>query len=102
MGRAHGVISYMGCQSLHAKRAGCKKLFSFFHCRLTKLNSLALTRMESHWDTHGQLQCRVSWRMIGLHGENEAKFKMFMKVQIKLANQENQVYSLVSSPIRIV
>ena len=54
------VLPYMVYQSFHAKRVGCKKLFSLFRCRLTILDWRALT-------------CMVT--------ENEARFKMFMKVQ---------------------
>ena len=66
-----------------AKLTGCKKL-SLFHCRLTMLNWLALTRIVNHSNTRGQVQCTVSWCIIGLHQENEARLKMFTKVQIKL------------------
>ena len=48
------------------------------------LNWLALTRIVNHSNTRGQVQCTVSWCIIGLHQENEARFKLFIKVQIKL------------------
>ena len=61
-----------------------KKLISLCNCRLTILNWLAPMRMVTHSDTHGHVQCSASWCMKGLHRENEARFKMFIKVQVKL------------------
>ena len=67
------------------------------------LNWLALKCLVNHSDTRGQVQCTVSWCIMRLHQENEARLKMFMNVQINLleltefevpqaSNQENQVY----------